>query len=114
MGPLVSVFDASNAGSVVAQANLPAVMTAPIRPDIVNYVHNLMSKNSRQAYAVSKMAVCRHLQCLGELDVLCHVSLLCLVVVPPDPVKVRSEICAVAAACSRPLRSGADGTERSM
>jgi large subunit ribosomal protein L4e len=31
-------------------------MTAPIRPDIVNYVHNLMSKNSRQAYAVSKKA----------------------------------------------------------
>jgi large subunit ribosomal protein L4e len=54
--PLVSVFDASNAGNVVSQANLPAVMTAPIRPDIVNYVHNLMSKNSRQAYAVSKKA----------------------------------------------------------
>lgn len=54
--PLVSVFDASNAGNVVAQANLPAVMTAPIRPDIVNYVHNLMSKNSRQAYAVSRLA----------------------------------------------------------
>jgi large subunit ribosomal protein L4e len=54
--PLVSVFDASNAENVVSQANLPAVMTAPIRPDIVNYVHNLMSKNSRQAYAVSKKA----------------------------------------------------------
>jgi large subunit ribosomal protein L4e len=54
--PLVSVFDSANAGNVVSQANLPAVMTAPIRPDIVNYVHNLMSKNSRQAYAVSKLA----------------------------------------------------------
>jgi large subunit ribosomal protein L4e len=54
--PLVSVFVASKAGNVVSQANLPAVMTAPIRPDIVNYVHNLMSKNSRQAYAVSKKA----------------------------------------------------------
>jgi len=54
--PLVSVFDSSNAGSVVTQANLPAVFTAPIRPDIVNYVHQLISKNSRQAYAVNKRA----------------------------------------------------------
>mmetsp|Transcript_25995 Transcript_25995/g.38496 ORF Transcript_25995/g.38496 Transcript_25995/m.38496 type:complete len:379 (+) Transcript_25995:36-1172(+) len=54
--PLVSVFDPSNADTGVSQATLPAVMTAPIRPDIVNYVHNLMSKNKRQAYAVSRRA----------------------------------------------------------
>lgn len=54
--PIVNVFDSANAGAVVAQANLPAVMTAPIRPDIVNYVHNLMSKNKRQAYSVNKHA----------------------------------------------------------
>merc|ERR1719326_1056511 len=54
--PLVSVFDPSNADTGVTQATLPAVMTAPIRPDIVNYVHNLMSKNKRQAYAVSRRA----------------------------------------------------------
>jgi large subunit ribosomal protein L4e len=54
--PLVSVFDPSNSDTGVAQATLPAVMTAPIRPDIVNYVHNLMSKNKRQAYAVARLA----------------------------------------------------------
>jgi len=50
--PLVNVFDpttGNNAGETV----LPAVMTAPIRPDIVQYVHQLMSKNKRQPYAVN-------------------------------------------------------------
>jgi large subunit ribosomal protein L4e len=51
--PLVSVFDPANAETGVAQTTLPAVMTAPIRPDIVGYVHNLMSKNKRQPYAVN-------------------------------------------------------------
>jgi len=53
--PLVSVYDSSSAASV-SQALLPAVMTAPIRPDVVHYVHSLMSKNRRQAYAVAKEA----------------------------------------------------------
>ncbi|KAL5984012.1 60S ribosomal protein L4 [Asimina triloba] len=35
---------------------LPAVMTASIRPDIVNFVHSNISKNHRQPYAVSKRA----------------------------------------------------------
>ncbi|GAB4836771.1 60S ribosomal protein L4 [Ancistrocladus abbreviatus] len=35
---------------------LPDVMKAPIRPDIVTFVHSNMSKNSRQPYAVSKRA----------------------------------------------------------
>ncbi|MCE7766669.1 50S ribosomal protein L4, partial [Pseudomonas putida] len=35
---------------------LPAVMKAPIRPDVVTYVHANISKNSRQPYAVSKKA----------------------------------------------------------
>lgn len=54
--PLVSIFNPAQADAVVGQSNLPAVMTAPIRPDIVCYVHNLMSKNKRQAYAVAKRA----------------------------------------------------------
>lgn len=32
---------------------LPAVFTAPIRPDVVQIVHTQMAKNSRQAYAVN-------------------------------------------------------------
>lgn len=34
------------------QANLPAVFTAPIRPDIVRQVHTGLAKNKRQPYAV--------------------------------------------------------------
>lgn len=52
--PVVSVLgqDGSSAGSTT----LPAVMTAPIRPDIVSFVHSNMAKNRRQPYAVSKKA----------------------------------------------------------
>jgi len=35
---------------------LPAVFKAPIRPDIVSFVHFEMKKNSRQPYAVSRKA----------------------------------------------------------
>merc|ERR1712142_527371 len=35
---------------------LPAVFKAPIRPDVVNFVHTNMAKNARQAYAVHKHA----------------------------------------------------------
>jgi large subunit ribosomal protein L4e len=35
---------------------MPAVLVAPIRPDVVHDVHKDMAKNNRQAYAVSWMA----------------------------------------------------------
>jgi len=54
--PLVSVYDPENADAVVATVTLPAVFTAPIRADVVHYVHTLMAKNARQAYAVSLKA----------------------------------------------------------
>lgn len=54
--PVVSVFDPANADSVVGTVSLPAVFTAPIRSDVVQYVHTLMAKNARQAYAVSEKA----------------------------------------------------------
>merc|ERR1712093_231672 len=38
------------------QVQLPAVFLAPIRPDIVTFVHTSMNKNRRQAYAVNKDA----------------------------------------------------------
>lgn len=38
------------------QTTLPAVFTAPIRPDIVRTIHTNMAKNKRQAYAVSDKA----------------------------------------------------------
>lgn len=43
-------------GSAAEQTTLPAVFSAPIRPDIVRTVHTNMNKNHRQPYAVSMKA----------------------------------------------------------
>ncbi|XP_055331847.1 60S ribosomal protein L4-like [Paramacrobiotus metropolitanus] len=53
--PLVTVYDEKNVatGKTVV---LPAVFRAPIRPDVVNFVHTSMRFNTRQAYAVSDLA----------------------------------------------------------
>lgn len=53
--PSVSVYSASS-DAVVGTCALPAVFTAPIRNDIVQFVHTQMAKNSRQAYAVNRLA----------------------------------------------------------
>merc|ERR1719171_2553552 len=50
--PVVTV----QASDSTKQVELPAVFLAPIRPDIVNFVHTSMNKNKRQAYAVNKDA----------------------------------------------------------
>merc|ERR1711887_189316 len=49
--PVVTVQNESG-----KQVQLPAVFLAPIRPDIVQFVHTSMNKNRRQAYAVNKDA----------------------------------------------------------
>jgi len=53
--PLISVYTEKNeaAGTSVA---LPAVFKAPIRPDVVNFIHDQMAKNRRQPYCVSDKA----------------------------------------------------------
>ncbi|XP_077566807.1 large ribosomal subunit protein uL4B-like [Stigmatopora nigra] len=53
--PLVSVYS-DKGDSSGKNVLLPAVFKAPIRPDVVNFVHTNMRKNSRQPYAVSKLA----------------------------------------------------------
>ena len=40
----------------VLQVKMPAVFRAPLRPDVVNEVHNLVRMNKRQPYAVSPEA----------------------------------------------------------
>jgi len=52
--PLVSVYGEDNKAS--ASVSLPAVFTAPIRPDVVQDTFKNLNKNKRQAYAVSKYA----------------------------------------------------------
>ncbi|XP_076354744.1 ribosomal protein L4 [Tachypleus tridentatus] len=53
--PLVTVYTDKNESSGASVA-LPAVFKAPIRPDIVNFVHMNMAKNRRHPYAVSEQA----------------------------------------------------------
>lgn len=57
--PSVSVYSASS-DSVVGTVPLPAVFTAPIRNDVVQFVHTNMAKNSRQAYAVNRLSGMNH------------------------------------------------------
>ena len=52
--PLVGVL--SLEGEASGQTNLPAVFSAPLRPDIVRTVHTGIGKNKRQPYAVSTKA----------------------------------------------------------
>lgn len=53
---LVSVWNHEQEGSQSGNVTLPAVFTAPIRHDLVHYVHSLMAKNARQPYAVTRRA----------------------------------------------------------
>jgi large subunit ribosomal protein L4e len=53
--PVVTVQTGTEEDST-KQVELPAVFLAPIRPDIVEFVHTSMNKNKRQAYAVNKDA----------------------------------------------------------
>lgn len=54
--PLVSVYSDKNSAIKDKTVALPAVFKAPIRPDVVNEIHQLMRRNNRQAYAVSDKA----------------------------------------------------------
>lgn len=53
--PLVSVYNEKNE-TVGEQIQLPAVFKAPIRSDIVNFIHDQIRKNKRQPYAVNVKA----------------------------------------------------------
>lgn len=53
--PLVTVYD-DKGEPTGRNVRTPSVMLAPIRPDIVSFVHMEMMKNGRQPYAVSEKA----------------------------------------------------------
>ncbi|KAL1914937.1 60S ribosomal protein uL4 [Calcarisporiella thermophila] len=57
--PVINVFSETGK-ETVGTVPLPAVFKAPIRPDIVNFVHTNMAKNKRQPYAVSDKAGHQH------------------------------------------------------
>jgi len=54
--PLITVYSDKNEPVKDSTVCLPAVFKAPIRPDVVNEVHQLMRRNRRQPYAVSEQA----------------------------------------------------------
>lgn len=54
--PLVSVYDEKSEEVKGSSVALPSVFKAPIRPDIVNFVHQQVSMNHRQPYCVSDKA----------------------------------------------------------
>jgi len=57
---LVSVHTIGSGDEAPSQSALPDVFLAPIRPDIVQFVHTNMRKNARQAYAVNTEAGHQH------------------------------------------------------
>merc|ERR1719267_384240 len=57
--PQVTIFSAED-GSAKGSTTMPAVFTAPIRTDVVHFVHTNMSKNRRQPYAVKDSAGHEH------------------------------------------------------
>ncbi|KAJ8913549.1 hypothetical protein NQ315_017100 [Exocentrus adspersus] len=54
--PLVSVYNEKSEEIKETTLALPAVFKAPIRPDVVNFVHQQVSMNHRQPYCVSDKA----------------------------------------------------------
>merc|ERR1711950_97780 len=53
--PQITVYS-EKSDATEAPVCLPAVFKAPIRPDIVSFIHHEVAKNNRQAYAVNKDA----------------------------------------------------------
>lgn len=53
--PLVRVYN-EKADATTTEIKLPGVFRAPLRPDIVSFIHDQMRKNKRQPYAVSTEA----------------------------------------------------------
>lgn len=53
--PVLTVYKTDDA-SAKSQVPMPDVFTSPLRSDLVDFVHKLMLKNTRQAYAVSTNA----------------------------------------------------------
>ena len=56
--PTVSLYNSEN--KIVGQVAFPAVFDAPIRDDIVQFVHSNMAKNRRQAHGINKNVGYKH------------------------------------------------------
>lgn len=54
--PTVSVFAHNNANAVASEIHLPSVFSAPLRHDIVTFVHDNLSRNTRQAHGIEYLS----------------------------------------------------------
>eukprot|EP00401_Gymnodinium_catenatum_P041592 CAMPEP_0117559696 /NCGR_PEP_ID=MMETSP0784-20121206/53494_1 /TAXON_ID=39447 /ORGANISM="" /LENGTH=406 /DNA_ID=CAMNT_0005357083 /DNA_START=75 /DNA_END=1295 /DNA_ORIENTATION=+ len=54
--PVVSVHQFNDPSEKSGTVPMPVALMSPLRPDLVRYIHTNMSKNRRQAYAVSPKA----------------------------------------------------------
>lgn len=50
--PVVGLYDAAAGAKTKEQAKMPAVFQAPLRPDLIRFIHTNMAKNRRQAQGV--------------------------------------------------------------
>lgn len=53
---MITIYDEKGEEVKGETLALPAVFKAPIRPDVVNFVHQQISFNHRQPYCVSEKA----------------------------------------------------------
>lgn len=58
--PVVSVYKSDNAKEIADSVPMPGVFTAPIRNDLVHFVHSNLAKNRRQGHAVFYKAGAEH------------------------------------------------------
>merc|ERR1712196_80457 len=111
--PTVSVFSSTNAKEVVAEVRMPHVFLAPVRNDLVSFVHDQLSCNTRQAHGVNKKAGMKHQLNPGvQVELLPEFQEL-VDLVPIDQAKVPSVICVEREEWPTHFIPGEDGTERS-
>merc|ERR1712238_492220 len=110
--PQITVYSEKNEATE-APVCLPAVFKAPIRRDIVSFIHHEVAKNHRQSYAVNRDA--GHQTSAESWGTGRTVARIPRVrgVVPTVPVREPSATCAAAVTCSPPPRPTGDGTARS-
>lgn len=58
--PTVSVYNHKTEKELCGEVKLPQVFATPLRQDIVNFVHDNLSKNTRQAHGVDTEAGMKH------------------------------------------------------
>jgi len=58
--PVVSVYKSDNAKEITGSIPMPGVFSAPIRNDLVHFVHSNIAKNRRQGHAVFHKAGQEH------------------------------------------------------